>query len=145
MTKKGGEAEKSIFNDGGRKTSSTSKRKSGNSDAKSGKTGSVSELSNGGLEEIDAMFLRKKRVKADIKVETNANEKKRQTVSKSQPSPSRAVRNVWVDDGLGGKYNGEGFTGRIQDGCKVFKAHVLNKPNSGNSRDCPFDCDCCFI
>lgn len=51
----------------------------------------------------------------------------------------------WVDDGLGGKFNREGYTGRVEDGVKVFKAHVLNKPGFGQSKDCPFDCDCCFI
>jgi hypothetical protein len=46
---------------------------------------------------------------------------------------------------LGGKFNREGYTGRVEDGVKVFKAHVLNKPGFGRSKDCPFDCDCCFI
>ena len=53
--------------------------------------------------------------------------------------------NTWVDDGLGGKFNHEGFTGRVEGGVKVFKAHLLNKRNFGQSKDCPFDCDCCFI
>ena len=52
---------------------------------------------------------------------------------------------TFVDDGLGGKFNREGYTGRVEDGVKVFKAHVLNKPGFGQSKDCPFDCDCCFI
>jgi hypothetical protein len=53
--------------------------------------------------------------------------------------------NAWVDDGLGGKYNDEGYTGRVEDGLKIFKAHVLSKPNAGQTPDCPFDCDCCYI
>ena len=51
----------------------------------------------------------------------------------------------WVDDGLGGRFNAEGFTGRVEDGVKVFKAHVLSKPNAGTTAQCPFDCDCCYI
>lgn len=51
----------------------------------------------------------------------------------------------WVDDGLGGRFNNEGYTGRVEDGVKVFKAHVLNRPTAGTTKDCPFDCDCCFI
>lgn len=51
----------------------------------------------------------------------------------------------WVNDGLGGKFNTEGFTGRVEDGVKIFKAHVLSKPNAGQTADCPFDCDCCYI
>jgi hypothetical protein len=53
----------------------------------------------------------------------------------------------WVDDGLGGKYNSEGYTGRVsEDGMKIFKAHVLAKHhNAGQTKDCPFDCTCCYI
>jgi hypothetical protein len=53
----------------------------------------------------------------------------------------------WVDDGLGGKFNSEGFTGRRDDqsGYKVYKAHLLNKKGFGTTSLCPFDCDCCFI
>jgi Eukaryotic protein of unknown function (DUF1764) len=51
----------------------------------------------------------------------------------------------WVDDGLGGKYNSEGYTGRVEDGVKIFKAHILSKPNAGQSPQCPFDCTCCYI
>lgn len=53
----------------------------------------------------------------------------------------------WVDDGLGGKFNAEGFTGRRdeQSGYKVYKAHLLNKKGFGTTSQCPFDCDCCFI
>ena len=52
---------------------------------------------------------------------------------------------VWADDGLGGRFNKEGFTGRVEDGLKIYKAHVLNRPDAGGTKDCPFDCSCCFI
>jgi Eukaryotic protein of unknown function (DUF1764) len=51
----------------------------------------------------------------------------------------------WVDDGLGGRHNSEGYTGRVEDGVKIFKAHILSKPGAGSTPQCPFDCDCCFI
>lgn len=51
----------------------------------------------------------------------------------------------WVDDGLGGVYNKDGWTGRTDDGLKVYKAHLFNKKGFGTTKDCPFDCDCCFI
>lgn len=51
----------------------------------------------------------------------------------------------WADDGLGGKFNKEGYTGRVEGGVKVFKAHLFNKKDFGKSADCPFDCNCCFI
>jgi hypothetical protein len=51
----------------------------------------------------------------------------------------------FIDDGLGGKFNKEGYTGRVQDGVRIFKAHVLSKPGAGTTKDCPFDCTCCYI
>jgi hypothetical protein len=130
---------------------SISKKQRRKPSEKAGKTDIDSKGGSAGLEEIESMFLEKKRTNTEFKEETS--KKKRRSESKSTRHkgngsiPSRAVetRTNWADDGLGGKYNAEGYTGRIQDGCKVFKAHVLNKPNFGNSRDCPFDCDCCFI
>lgn len=54
-------------------------------------------------------------------------------------------KDKWASDGLGGIFNGEGFTGRKDDGHRVFKAHLMNKEGFGQSPDCPFDCNCCFI
>lgn len=54
-------------------------------------------------------------------------------------------KDKWASDGLGGIFNGEGYTGRKDDGHRVFKAHLMNKEGSGQTADCPFDCDCCFI
>ena len=52
----------------------------------------------------------------------------------------------WATDGLGGVFNGEGFTGRRDDGGhRVFKAHLMNRESAGQTANCPFDCDCCFI
>jgi hypothetical protein len=43
-------------------------------------------------------------------------------------------------------YNGEGFTGRkTEDGMKIFKAHLFNERGFSQTKDCPFDCQCCFI
>lgn len=61
-------------------------------------------------------------------------------------SQKKEVKDKWAKDGLGGIFNGEGYTGRRDDGGhRVFKAHLLNKEKSGQTPDCPFDCDCCFI
>jgi len=56
----------------------------------------------------------------------------------------------WVNDGLGGVHNKDGFTGRRTEGdrLRIFKVDVLkaqNKACSGKTPLCPFDCDCCFI
>lgn len=77
---------------------------------------------------------------ADAKRSSEAKLRKK----KADQKPNRD-EDQWIDDGLGGVYNSEGYTGRIQDGVKIFKAHVLRNPNSGNTPQCPFDCDCCFI
>eukprot|EP00927_Polykrikos_kofoidii_P025168 TRINITY_DN22670_c0_g1_i2.p1 TRINITY_DN22670_c0_g1~~TRINITY_DN22670_c0_g1_i2.p1 ORF type:complete len:257 (-),score=53.54 TRINITY_DN22670_c0_g1_i2:66-836(-) len=52
----------------------------------------------------------------------------------------------WVDDGLGGVYNGEGWTGRRtpKDNYRIFKAHLLKVGEGGDTSLCPFDCQCCF-
>ncbi|KAL3778784.1 hypothetical protein HJC23_002690 [Cyclotella cryptica] len=55
-------------------------------------------------------------------------------------------KDKWASDGLGGVFNGEGYTGRRDEGGhRVFKAHLMNKEGFGTTKDCPFDCDCCFI
>lgn len=54
-------------------------------------------------------------------------------------------KNEWVNDGLGGVFDREGYTGRKEDGMKVYKAHLFNKKGFGTTSDCPFDCQCCFI
>ena len=99
---------------------------------------------NGGLDEIESLFCQRKKAKIEKKVESK--QKARSVNRKHATSePNISSSQYWFDDGLGGKFNTEGYTGRSRDGCRVFKAHVLNKPNSGNTKDCPFDCDCCFI
>ena len=100
-------------------------------------------VAKGGLEEIDSLFEKKKRTKVESKMQND--KKKRRKVNNTQVQREGRTQGEWTDDGLGGKFNTEGFTGRVEDGCKIFKAHVLNKPNFGYSKDCPFDCDCCFI
>lgn len=52
----------------------------------------------------------------------------------------------WANDGLGGIFDAEGYTGRKADGgMKIYKAHLFNKEGFGTTKDCPFDCDCCYI
>lgn len=61
-------------------------------------------------------------------------------------SAKKEAKDKWATDGLGGVFNGEGYTGRRDDGGhRVFKAHLMNKKGFGDTADCPFDCDCCFI
>ena len=55
-------------------------------------------------------------------------------------------KDKWASDGLGGIFNGEGYSGRTDEGGhRIFKAHLMNREGCGQSADCPFDCDCCFI
>ncbi|KAL7529098.1 hypothetical protein ACHAWF_002839 [Thalassiosira exigua] len=70
----------------------------------------------------------------------------RSDVERLNDSADKERRDKWASDGLGGVFNGEGYTGRKDDGGhRVFKAHLMNKKGFGESPDCPFDCDCCFI
>ena len=98
--------------------------------------------------DIEQLFEQKKaKQKAESKqkkneMEMRAHEKHRTSVAEQT---TRSKSSEWVDDGLGGIYNSEGFTGRVEDGVKIFKAHILNKPDAGRTDLCPFDCDCCFI
>mmetsp|Transcript_12242 Transcript_12242/g.16010 ORF Transcript_12242/g.16010 Transcript_12242/m.16010 type:complete len:133 (+) Transcript_12242:72-470(+) len=105
-----------------------------------------------GWDDIEKIFGDKKA--QQINDEKKEMERKQQYKRKSAKLSKSGGSNVadtskspseWVNDGLGGVYNPEGFTGRVEDGVKVFKSHILRKPNSGNTAQCPFDCDCCFI
>lgn len=125
---------------------------------KTDKTKSNSSQSGGsggsgsGWNEIDSLFSEKKKKQQDAKDEdaaaaVAAKKKKSKKPKQSTSSPSfRGNPNEkWTDDGLGGVYNADGFTGRNEDGVRVFKAHLFNKPEFGSTKDCPFDCNCCFI
>lgn len=111
-----------------------------------------------GIDEFDALFSEKKKIDRQTKEDEAKKEAARKAAKKARyknelMSSSSSTKNQsgdvdgreWVDDGLGGKYNKEGFTGRVEDGVKIFKRHILNKPGAGFSKDCPFDCSCCFI
>ncbi|VEU36105.1 unnamed protein product [Pseudo-nitzschia multistriata] len=114
--------------------------------------------SGGGIDEFDKLFSDKKKQDQQTKKEDAKKEASRIAAKKARyknggsASSSLKGKHIselgskeWVDDGLGGKYNKEGYTGRVEDGVKVFKRHLLNKPTAGTTKDCPFDCDCCFI
>jgi len=103
-----------------------------------------------GWDEIESLFSngkKKKKATAQAREEACKKVQQEKPARKSKPHPimSAGREGEWVDDGLGGVYNAEGFTGRVEDGVKVFKAHILRKQGAGYSPDCPFDCKCCFI
>lgn len=125
-----------------------------------------------GLDDIDALFATKKEKDIEKKQVEEKNEKRREEQRKlfkrNQESSSSAgidistakkkpltydrddinglKKNEWVNDGLGGVFDAEGFTGRKEEGSgKIYKAHLMNKKGFGSTSDCPFDCDCCYI
>ena len=103
-----------------------------------------------GLSDIDALFDSKKKQKQNIKAvaETDAKKLRSAPTISLKYDRSDTVKlkpREWADDGLGGKFNQEGFTGRKEQGVNVYKAHLFNKRDFGKTADCPFDCDCCFI
>lgn len=122
------------------------------------------------FDDIDDMFQSKKeRIKNEKEIEAEEERRemeKREFFKKNNVSTSSAPntanakkvalsgdrrdcaelsKNDWVDDGRGGIFNADGFTGRQEEGVKVFKAHLFNKKGFGTTKDCPFDCDCCYI
>jgi hypothetical protein len=105
-----------------------------------------------GLNEIDALFDDKKQHKKQRQQEEKQERQKKRKLQAQQEQSNNSRQDLlklkdkeWKDDGLGGKYNNEGFTGRREDGVKVYKAHLLNERDFGNTPDCPFDCSCCYI
>jgi hypothetical protein len=104
-----------------------------------------------GWDAIESLFDDKKKDKKERIVEQQEHKKlvdeyrKQPKVEPANSNTKFGTKEKWADDGLGGKYNAEGFTGRVQDGVKVFKAHLLSKPGAGSTDECPFDCDCCYM
>lgn len=128
------------------------------------------ERKSDGLEEIDALFALKKDKDIEQKKKDAEDEKKREdqmkffrdnaksssTIALTKNAKSIKLSNdrtdvqnlqkgEWANDGLGGVFDSEGFTGRREEGVKVYKAHLFNKKGFGTTPDCPFDCDCCYI
>ena len=123
-----------------------------------------------GWDDIESIFDQKKKQQRQQKTDAASEQQqqqqqqrrltKRETPRQASSSHAGAHNNnnshsnnnhatkEWVDDGLGGIYNQEGYTGRVsQDGMKIYKAHVISKniQHAGQTKDCPFDCQCCFI
>lgn len=117
-----------------------------------------------GISEIDDLFADKKqkaiekekkeeqeRICKKAKMQKSSSSKKANTKNVSLKYDRSDVANLnskdWVNDGLGGIFNKDGYTGRREEtsGYKVYKAHLFNKKGFGDTPDCPFDCDCCFI
>ena len=129
----------------GNKKNATKGKSPKSSDAKS----EDSKPKKRGWDEIESLFSDGKKQKKEQKSEEAAEKKKKKELQKARRNQSQQqapkAGGEWVDDGLGGVYNSEGYTGRVEDGVKVFKAHILRKPNAGETPDCPFDCKCCYI
>merc|ERR1711907_485466 len=91
--------------------------------------------SAGGIDEIDSLFSEKRKHDRQAKKkeeDAKAAKKARYKSNKDNGGGSSTSfhrkhiierNDEWVDDGLGGKYNKEGYTGRVEDGIKIFKAH----------------------
>ena len=124
-----------------------------------------------GIDEIDDLFATKKEIENTKKKREEEEEKRqeqqrkmlRENKKSSSMFASKAAKNIelsqdrndvqkirkgeWANDGLGGVFNVDGFTGRKQDGSgyKIYKAHLFNREGFGTTKDCPFDCKCCYI
>lgn len=122
-----------------------------------------------GLDDIDDLFAskkerdieQKKRQKEEERVQTAKKEffkknaqtsegaslakAKKKSLVGDRSDVQDVKKNEWVNDGLGGVFDRDGYTGRKEDGMKVYKAHLFNKKGFGTTPDCPFDCQCCYI
>jgi len=113
-------------------------------------------------DDIDALFAEKKKIKKQ-KISEHKKSPVRCNFASSQHGQTASMtkrklngdrtdtddlqKGQWIDDGLGGIFDKEGFTGRKDQssGYKIYKAHLMNKKGFGQTKDCPFDCDCCYI
>ena len=112
-----------------------------------------------GLSEIDDIFATAAKAKKEEKQKLtsikNNNQQKNNSITNpikikcqyDREDATSLQKSQWASDGLGGVFNSEGFTGRRDgsSGYKIYKAHLFNKKGFGNTKDCPFDCQCCFI
>lgn len=105
------------------------------------------------ISDIDDLFAGKKQKQKAEKEANLAREKadakraKNARLNGDRTDVCNMAKGQWKDDGRGGVFDGEGFTGRKDTGSgfKIYKAHLMNKKGFGQSKDCPFDCDCCYI
>lgn len=97
-----------------------------------------------GWDEIESLFSEKKKQKQEAAKKPPKKHHSKSVAAAARPKQTGS-KDDWVDDGLGGVHNAEGYTGRVEDGVKIFKAHVLKQPNAGYTESCPFDCKCCYI
>eukprot|EP00815_Leptocylindrus_aporus_P010289 CAMPEP_0116074236 /NCGR_PEP_ID=MMETSP0322-20121206/15804_1 /TAXON_ID=163516 /ORGANISM="Leptocylindrus danicus var. apora, Strain B651" /LENGTH=176 /DNA_ID=CAMNT_0003563835 /DNA_START=214 /DNA_END=742 /DNA_ORIENTATION=+ len=115
-----------------KKSKKTKDRKIQDDDDNKGKIG----------DDIDALFAEKKKIKKQKISEqspvrcTFASSQHRQTasVTKRKLNGDRTdtddlQKGQWIDDGLGGIFDKDGFTGRKDQssGYKIYKAHLMNK------------------
>jgi len=73
------------------------------------------------------------------------NTTKKIDLAYTRDDTTKIQKGEWAQDGLGGVFDSDGWTGRIESGMKIYKHHLFNKKNAGQTKDCPFDCDCCYI
>ncbi|CAE7824985.1 unnamed protein product [Symbiodinium sp. CCMP2456] len=114
------------------------------------------EATNGRSESIDDIFSKAKSKAASAAQPDGGSKRRTQTgdgkKKKEVKKPKRGSledpfgrSGDWTDDGLGGIYNQEGWTGRrTKDELRIFKAHLIKVGEGGGTPLCPFDCSCCY-
>ncbi|CAE7666424.1 unnamed protein product [Symbiodinium necroappetens] len=114
------------------------------------------EATSGRSESIDDIFSKAKSKAASAAQPEGGSKRRTQTGDgkrqKEVKKPKRGSvedpfgrSSDWTDDGLGGIYNQEGWTGRrTKDELRIFKAHLIKVGEGGGTPLCPFDCSCCY-
>eukprot|EP00397_Hematodinium_sp_SG-2012_P067262 GEMP01103674.1.p1 GENE.GEMP01103674.1~~GEMP01103674.1.p1 ORF type:complete len:164 (+),score=23.86 GEMP01103674.1:227-718(+) len=99
---------------------------------------------------IDDIFAQKPKVVPSVSSSTgpaknNVKKKKKIRPAIKGSAADPLGQDEWCDDGLGGIYNKNGWTGRTtEEGLKIYKTHLLQLQEGGGTENCPFDCNCCF-
>jgi hypothetical protein len=96
-------------------------------------------------EEHLKMFRSNNNTNSNTSAGVNLKNAKKIELTQDRNDVGKIKKGEWANDGLGGVFDVDGFTGRKQEGVKIFKAHLFNKKGFGTTEDCPFDCDCCYI
>jgi len=87
----------------------------------------------------------KARQEQEVRIPSSGKHVKKVELAYTRDDTTKIQKGEWASDGLGGVFDVDGWTGRTESGMKIYKHHLFNKKNAGKTKDCPFDCDCCYI
>ena len=97
------------------------------------------------VNEIDKIFASKKTVIVKPKDDSELETKPKKAITSQNKTTTTNSYKTTRDDELFSDMRGDQKRQRFtDDGMKIIPDHELNIGKGGNSKDCPFDCWCCF-